>query len=151
MKYLDLVLWIILCLTEGWSEAAAFSWTDKDARKPEGWNVHRHFIPDRGAKLLAVLLVSFLTGTHPGFLPFIAAAFILMFSFLHNGMYYTFRGKQDVPGYNWWSESTTTTARYSFDIATRSYLFLIGLITYGVMQFLEWGVLEWVPNNVVIP
>lgn len=56
----------------------------------------------------------------------------LMFSFFHNGAYYTARGSflDRVPGYWWFGSSDTTTAKVSFGGIFRTLMFVVGFIIY---------------------
>lgn len=135
MKYLDLLIWILFSLTDGYRDGGAFSWTNK--LYPPGWDVHHYFLPDRAMKLLFTLTFTWQAGTDWCLLPGLAVAYMLIFSWFHNGMMHCVRGRQDVPGRGWRSWSDTTTAKISFGYWERSFYLVVGIFIYGFLRFIE--------------
>ncbi len=59
---------------------------------------------------------------------YLLAACTLAYSFLHNGAYYETRQRIDVPAYNYFSNSSTSTAVLEMPLYVRLPLFIIGVI-----------------------
>jgi len=133
---MGLLTWILFSLSDGYRDGGAFSWTDE--RYPEGFDVHHYFLPDRGVKLVTSLGIDYFTGIRWWLLPLITLAYVLIFSWFHNGMMHRVRGRQDVSGRNWKSHSDTTTAKISFTYWERSFQLFIGLLIYASALVIEY-------------
>lgn len=146
------LLAMLYSIIDGWADG--YYWHTKSPSKDTKLNVHKVFAARRAVVLLALIAIS------PGFcwggwlwifcdVPWIIVTFPLMFSFLHNGAYYTTRnrlseffvresiGDMDIllrkisPYYEnmlnmivypkkWWDQSTTSTAWWTKHMTPRN-------------------------------
>lgn len=97
MIYIAFFIWIMYCILEGIREG--YYWNLYPTYK---FNIHSIFFIQRG--LVLGLLVSLN-------IPMLIAG-ALVFSFLHNGSYYTTRHHLNKANYpkTWWDQSTTSTS-----------------------------------------
>ena len=102
-------------------------------KESQPYNIHGWFLPIRFIALAACLLIPNLNI----YTIFTGIAFCAVFPFFHDGMYYVTRNKLDGVNYNWFSESETTTARFSFDGLTRILLFGVGSFALIIITYLS--------------
>lgn len=64
--------------------------------------------------------------------------FVLMFPFIHDGVYYTMRNEFDSRIYplRWKDQSTTTDAKFSFHYKKRETMFLIGIVLWMLSLYI---------------
>lgn len=118
------VFWCVFAILEGVREGATFAHNAACLSWP--YNIHKYFMLTRvwtGAYLVYIF------GINPWYdsVTF-AASLALAFSFWHNGAQYITRRKKDYPTYHFFSESTTTNARFSFGPWERSIQFAFSLL-----------------------
>lgn len=122
MIYVILLVLIGLMCMEGVAEAYYFHFKYSSRAVYRGVDEHKFFMLYRcmilGLAACTVLPWNFL------------AALPLLFSFFHNGAYYTMRNKLKPNIYpkKWWDESNTTTAKFSFSPITRTLFAVAGVV-----------------------
>ncbi|MEL7065734.1 MAG: hypothetical protein AAFP00_18480 [Bacteroidota bacterium] len=130
---MTLILFLLVALGFGAYDAGLFAHTEKNY--PEGYNPHLYMLPLRGLVLFPILgLYIVWNGFEPVTLGLNVFIFLCLFSWPHNGLYYSIRGRLDVPSYNWFSTSSSSTARFTLTHPERLYLFLLGLIIYYTLN-----------------
>jgi hypothetical protein len=140
MLLIAFFVWIAYAIIEGFREG--YYWHYKN-RGDDGnkYEIHPIFSAQRGLVLgliglLAFLSLNKLTGILIGMALLKSGLFVLslmlMFSFIHNGMYYTTRNILNKKIYNlkWKDHSTTSTAKMTklFNFRNRTIAFVLGLI-----------------------
>jgi hypothetical protein len=115
----------------GWKDAILWSRKGSDAYD---WNEHYIFNAERACIGSIVLTIPLLKDFTFVDCSVIIGAFLLCFSFLHNGFYYWQRNKIDVNEYHWFSNSKTSTAWYNANSTLRTICFIIGVIAFVVYQ-----------------
>lgn len=136
------IIWILFLIAEGGEEAATFA--HNNTRHPEGFKVHRYLVVDRVIVVIA-LAFSECWSLYPVYAEMIQYSWIellalwLMLPFWHDGAYYQLRHWIEphgpiTKGYDWTSESETTTAWFSVSFAWRMLMFNAGLVLY-IYQF----------------
>ena len=130
LQYIIILIWIIFASSCGIVEAFYFS---KKRRKAiiKGFDIHVWFTVFRAIVATPICLVVFI---QVGWLESIlmAAIFVLIFPFFHDGFYYTTREvlrKGTYPKY-WFDQSTTTSAKSSFNFTVRVLLLIIGMLIF---------------------
>ena len=116
-------LWILYGILEGFREACFYD-VNSIVQTPNQsitWNLHPFFTMQRAIVLLLIYKVNgdfILLGGLP-----------LIFSFVHDGMYYRIRNQLNNKVYSkgWWDNSTTSTAFIELNIYERSVVFVIGI------------------------
>jgi len=141
LKYIDLLIFIVFALFEGWREAAKDAHGGSNTNYP--YNVHLYYLPIR--VLVSIVCVSF------NFLSIKSAlllllSYALVFPFWHDGAYYVTRKALEphnplLMDYHWFGESSTTTAKISLSAPGRVLFFTIGLIIYAGYEFWQYLVL----------
>jgi len=127
---LEFQLCFYACIS-GWKDAILWSRKGSDAYD---WNEHYIFIAERacvGSIVFTIPLLKDFTFVDSGV---IIGAFLLCFSFLHNGFYYWQRNKIDVNKYHWFSNSKTSSAWYNANSTLRTIFFILGAIVFVVYQ-----------------
>lgn len=117
--WLILFLWIVYCIFEGAREALYWN-----TYPTYDFNVHWMFMVTRAIFLFVA----------SGLVWQVLVSFILMFSFIHNGAYYTTRNilNKDLYKKKWFDQSTTSTAfltKFNGPIS-RSIQFVLGFILF---------------------
>jgi len=140
MLLITLVIWIAYSIIEGLREG--YYWYYKN-RGEDGNNgdIHPIFSLQRGLVLAIIWLLAFvsfsaLTGLLIAISALKSTAFILslmlIFSFIHNGVYYTTRNILNKNIYNlkWKDHSTTSTAKWTkfLTFRNRTIMFAIGML-----------------------
>ena len=121
---MQFIFWILFSLLEGIREGAHFSYNNSNYP----FNIHKFFVPVRA--LFALVLLSW-SGTWLDIIPY-----MLVFPFLHDGAYYQTRHYLDYPPYNFFSQSTSTTAKFSINFLLRTVFTALGIISYFLIRFL---------------
>lgn len=126
-------IWIIFTLISGLAEAYYFSAVYRRKIKKFKY-VHEALTVLRG--IVAVVILYFSLGVVLNSL-FIGAAFVAIFSWFHNGVYYTMRDILDgVYPERWKAHSTTSTAKTDLNYEQRCFggwlAFLLTLIQFAI-------------------
>lgn len=126
-------IWIIFAVIMGFFEAYYFSAIYNHIIKRAKFD-HEIFTIFRG--IIAALLLYFSLGITWSSL-FIGAAFMAIFPWFHDGMYYLMRDNLDnVYPERWKAHSTTSTAKFDFNYEQRCFggciAFLLTLIQFAV-------------------
>lgn len=135
IKLTLLFLWIIGCLVEGKRDANYYR-EKMHSTKPSKQNIHWLFMIERVIILATICWINSIFFTTLNSIVF-TFSLVLMFSFLHNGMYFATRNKIDKGTYpkKWFSNSNTSTARIELTIIPRAVMFLTGII--GIIASLQ--------------
>lgn len=127
VKIILLVLWIIVALLEGTRDGFFFAYRMQS--KPDRFNMHWLFTSER---TIVLVLIAWIYSRTYSFLDTGVFTFslILLFSFLHNGMYYKIRHMLDKNIYpkGWWDSSTTSESMIEFSIVSRTFLAIVGSV-----------------------
>lgn len=124
---LILLLSFIWAFLEGKREAQYFHYKWTQPNPLEIPDEHFDFTIQRFTYVLVSSLFVWLSmGFFYGLMMFISIA--LCFSFIHNGSYYKRRNYMNPEIYKekWWSQSDTTTAKFSLNYRNRLILFILG-------------------------
>lgn len=140
MLLVTLFIWIAYCIIEGFREGYYWHYKNKgdDGNKYE---IHPIFSVQRSLVLsliglLTLLSFNKLSGLLIGVSFLKAGLFVfslmLIFSFIHNGMYYTTRNILDKKIYNlkWKDQSSTSTAKWTkfLSFRNRTIMFVLGFL-----------------------
>ena len=140
MLLITLFIWIAYSVIEGFREGYYWHYKNRgnDGNKYE---IHPIFSTQRGLVLTTMGLLAFLTlhklfGLLVGLAILKSGLFVIslmfIFSFIHNGMYYTTRNILDKKIYNlkWKDHSATSTAKWTnfLNFRNRTIMFVIGMI-----------------------
>jgi hypothetical protein len=117
-----LLAWGSYAIAEGIMNAAVFAHGNTN----HPYNVH-HYLNAPRAVVFAFMLLVYLSGHSLAHTASMALSMMLVFSYWHNGAYYVVRGMIDWDEYNFFSQSTTTTARISLDFIARLWLWVVGM------------------------
>lgn len=131
---IDIFIFILFSLIEGEREAAKDAYGGSNTSYP--YNIHTHYLPIRG--LAALICISFNTYSWDIW-PLLLLSYTLVFPFIHDGAYYTFRkllerNNPKLIGYHWFGQSETTTAFLSFNPVWRTVFFIFGICVYLISQ-----------------
>lgn len=121
MKYILFINFILWAVGFGIMDAITYC---KKGAEAFTWNEHIILNTVRVLTLSMIILVYYSPKIN---IWWASAACLLAFSFWHNGFYYETRKRIDVPGYNFFSESTTSTAIIEVSFYSRLGLFLVGV------------------------
>ena len=126
-------IWVLFSLLSGLGEAYYFSAVYNKRIKKFKY-IHKLLTVIRG--IVATALLYFTIGIAWKAL-LIGIALMAMFSWFHNGVYYTVRDMLDrVYEWRWRAHSTTSTAMFDFDYGQRCFLiwfsFLLTLISFAL-------------------
>lgn len=129
MKYLFFTIYILWAGVSGIVEGILYS---GKASKAFVWNEHIVLTIQR-VLVVSLALIAFKIGyirLYNNFsdLLLIISILILTFSLFHNGLYYETRKRIDIPTYNFFSSSKSSSAIFELNIWIRSILFIIGLV-----------------------
>lgn len=129
LDLLLLVCWIIYCLTQARRDANFFHYKNLSPN-PDKSNLHWLFAVERFV-VLSLIFIIYYDGHSVINTTLFILGLALIFSFIHNGKYYTERNRLDSSIYKerWWADSLTSTARLEFNIHTRTILFAIGIVS----------------------
>ncbi len=134
-----LLIFSIYSLLEGWREALYFHVkSTASAYFVKDYKEHKFFALQRSC-FMGILPIYFVptVNIHTTIMYLVAVASqMLMFSFLHNGMYYTGRNILNHTTYpkRWIDQTTTSTAKMNFNFCTRTIMFLVGIIAYTIFN-----------------
>lgn len=105
-------------------------WSKKGA-DAFAWNEHIVLVAERIS--VGLLPLSYMIIKNYTYIDYAAllATWLLLFSFIHNGFYYETRRRIDQPDYDWFSDSSTSTAWFETDIITRTLCFIIGILAFS--------------------
>jgi len=129
IKITFFLLFFIWSSLIGATDAILYSKTASDAFK---WNEHIVFTFQRMSVALLVLTGFFLEDLTQLIGVFISCVFC--FSWFHNGVYYETRRRIDVPSYNFFSSSSTSTSVIELSFIRRTALLIIGIL----IAILSW-------------
>lgn len=142
MLGLIFIIWMLYSLTEGYREAYYWHYRSFVVDKLK-FNIHIIFTIQRGIVLsLITLLVMMVCDLNIVKTIFYISACGLVFSFLHNGMYYTIRHKLNNLIYvkKWFDQSTTSTASSDkinfFNPISRTLMFVVGIAKVIILMFI---------------
>lgn len=131
-----LAIFVVYSLIEGWREAQYFHFKVL-ANNIADYKEHSFFAVQRFCFICA--LACYFEGINH--MPVLTAILsqMLMFSFLHNGMYYTQRDRLRPGTYpnKWISQTTTSNATLNFNFPTRTIMFVAGLGIYCAFNVLK--------------
>lgn len=116
------IIWILFAISDGIEEAKIFEYKGVDIK----WHtsIHAFFTIQRSVVLLGL---SWLVGDmYSAGLFMLSAA--LSFPFWHDGSYYQTRHFLDKPAYNFFSQSTTTNAKFSAGPLLRIAMLILSLL-----------------------
>jgi len=130
-------IWVIFSLLSGFLEAFFWSGVSRGQIKKTGFE---HHILTGFRMLFSVPLIYWVyTSVGVGYSLFLGLSFVLVFSFLHDGMYYYKRNKLDgVYPDGWYDTSLTSTAFYTMDFAARNAIALVGDSIVAVLLMLYY-------------
>jgi hypothetical protein len=120
-----ILLWIILNLyacVSGVKDAVLYC---KRSTESFSWNEHIIFFIER-AIICSIPVISISISLEE--LIYSLSAFILSFSFFHNGFYYESRRRIDVNYYRWNSNSNSSTAKFEINFVLRSFLLILAVL-----------------------
>lgn len=135
MQILLLITWVIFSCLEGSRDARYFH-NQVSATKPVKENSHYIFFLERTIVFALTTYIVFLdTNILTTF--FFSSGLILVFSFFHNGVYYTQRNKLNPLIYpkKFWDSSTTSQASIELNVKARVALFAIAVMSI-IVSFL---------------
>lgn len=120
--------WILVCLLEG-KRDAFFYHNRKYSIKPDNKNIHWLFSVQRFIILSLIFCMYYILNSALSTGVFIFSL-ILIFSWIHNGVYYFTRHKLDNSVYpkGWFDTSTTSEAKLEFNFISRTFMFITGII-----------------------
>lgn len=121
---IQLLAWILFSLLEGMREAASFS--HGNSKHP--FNIHKYFMPVRA---LFALILCMWSGMWVDLI-----AYMLIFSFFHDGAYYQTRHFIDYPKYNFFSQSESTTAKFSVNFKVRTIMLILGTAAFYLLRLI---------------
>lgn len=140
MLLITFFMWIIYCIIEGFREGYYWHYKNRGDDNNQ-YDIHKIFSVQRGLVLNTMGLLAFVTLYKITGLLVIMSLFksvlfilslMLIFSFIHNGMYYTTRNILDKNIYNlkWKDHSTTSTAKWTkfLTFRNRTIMFALGMI-----------------------
>lgn len=128
--FLSLILWIVFCVFEGIREGNYWHHVNITSIYPK-YNIHALFLSQR---LLVAYSLSFNSNVLLSLL-----IMALIFSFIHNGVYYTtryFLSNKTIYKKTWFDQSKSSTSVLT-DVMTpigRSIFFLIGVVTFIILN-----------------
>ena len=136
--FLILIISFLWAHLEGKREAQYFhyKWSTPNPTKIK--DEHLEFTIQRSLYvIISSLLVGFIFWWWSSIILFVSL--VLTFSFFHNGSYYKRRNElnENVYPYKWKDQSTTTTAKISFNYKQRLTLFILGLLIVVVTDLLN--------------
>lgn len=130
-KIILIVCWIVSCLAEG-KRDAFFYHNRNSSTNPDHHNIHWIFSVER---FIIWALITALYSHHNFYFStgVFSLGIILVFSFLHNGMYYATRNNLDKNVYpkRWWDTSTTSESLMEFNVVQRVFMAVTG--TLGII------------------
>lgn len=131
IKFILLLGWILCSCLEGCRDAF-FYFYKMYSTKSDKHNMHWLFTLERAIILSAACYINSLYFTTLNTIVF-TTSLIFMFSFFHNGTYYSVRHWLDKMLYpkRWFDSSTTSTSRIELGVIPRTVMMIIGAI--GVM------------------
>lgn len=129
LKLFLLLAWIIYSLIEGRKDANLYHYKNLSSNHDKS-NLHWLFAVERFIFLSFIFIIQYHYNSVINTSIFILGL-ALIFSFIHNGYYFTERNRLDPSIYKerWWADSLTSTARLEFNIHTRTILFAIGIVS----------------------
>jgi len=98
-----------------------------NTHKPFGFNEHQIWVAERAFVLMIILGNIYIELTIIEYIR-VAISCILGFSFIHNGYYYETRKRLGKTDYHWFSNSSSTTAKVSFNWFTRTLMYAIAIV-----------------------
>lgn len=131
LQIIQIIIWGLFCLCLGVYDAILYAY---GTHSTETYKINPHII----SLILRTIVACGLVYTEywqDAMLHLFGMA--MMFSFLHNGAYYTIRGLflDKVSGYWWFAQSSTTTAKFSYGGLMRTIYFIIGIIAFTIKQY----------------
>lgn len=129
---LELILlfcWMIYCLTQARRDANFYHYKSI-AANPDKSNLHWLFAVERFI-VLSLIFIIYYNGHSIINTTLFISGLVLIFSFIHNGYYFTERNRLDQTIYKerFWADSLTSTAKLEFNVHTRTILFAIGIVS----------------------
>lgn len=126
IKLIFLIIWIGYSLLEGRRDGYFYHYRNTTL-DPKNENIHFIFFIQR-AMILFFIFLFFDRNSLIEVIPFMIGL-VLIFSFFHNGIYYSTRNKLDSTTYphGWWSSSISSQATLEFILSTRILFLIIGV------------------------
>lgn len=128
MKIFIIIIWITYSCLDGLRDAHFFH-NRNTSTDPDKQNIHWLFSIQRS---IVIILMSWIysktySALDTGIFSF---SMILLFSFLHNGMYYRTRNFLDKNLYpkKWWDSSTTSESILELSVVSRTFLAFVGIM-----------------------
>jgi hypothetical protein len=119
--------WILLNLyacVSGTKDAILYC---KKATESFKWNEHIVFFIERSI-VCSIPIITLYFNISLANITWCLLAFVLSFSFFHNGFYYETRRKIDVPTYRWNSNSKESSAKLELNFVVRTFLLTLAVI-----------------------
>jgi len=127
----------LFACSDGFEEAKVFEYKGIDIK----WHtsIHGFFTVQRvvvWSSLASVMCIFKLNGSLPmlAAISLFALGCVAIFPFFHDGMYYTTRKFLDLPNLNWFSQSKSTNAKFSFGGKVRTVFAIIG---FAVILYID--------------
>lgn len=137
IKFTLLFGWILCSLLEGCRDSFFYHYR-MNSTKPDKYNIHWLFTLERGILLSAICFINSIYFSTVNTIIF-TSSLILIFSFFHNGMYFTVRHLLDKTLYpkKWFDNSTSSTATIELSAVARAIMMAIGLI--GIISTFQFN------------
>ena len=131
IKSILLLGWILSAWAEGWRDGFFYDHR-MNSTKPDKHNIHWLFTLERAIILSTICYVHSLHFSTLNTIVF-TTGLIFLFSFFHNGTYYSVRNWLDKKIYpkKWFDSSTTSTSRIELGAIPRTVMMIVGAI--GIM------------------
>lgn len=140
MVWIKVVLffgWIIVSITEA-TRDAFFYHNRVSATSPDTHNIHWLFTLERAIVLSALCYINSVYFTTLNTIVF-TSSLVLIFSFFHNGMYFTIRNYLNKAIYpkKWLDHSTTSTDKIELSVISRTVMMVVGMV--GIISTFEFN------------
>lgn len=128
IKIILIFVWILASVIEGLRDGFFYHFRNVSSAINKK-NTHWIFVIERGIILSLIVWIHRMSNSFINTSVF-TLALIMIFSFIHNGIYYKMRNYLDKSIYpkGFWSSSVTSEATMEFNLVARVFLFITGLI-----------------------
>lgn len=128
VKIVLLIIWIVATYCEGKRDGFFYNYR-MNSTNIDKYNLHGLFTLER---FLIFSLICWVNSLSYSLLNtgIFGLSLVFIFSFIHNGEYYVTRNNLDKNIYpkRWWDRSTTSESFLEFNVVSRTFLFIVGLI-----------------------
>lgn len=136
LKLLLLCIWVIYSLLEGVRDAFYYNSENKSSStNTSRYNIHWIFFVCRVCVWMLIGIIIYFSNQNNTLTLFLfSISLSLIFSYLHNGIYYYMRNQLDPTIYQkaWFDDSNSSTAILEFDYKTRTLMMIIGILSIVV-------------------